>query len=47
MAVVMFFPKLVRDLIHRVAEWVGPAQPAGGGPAGAAAGGHRRTPTRA
>ena len=23
MAVVLFFPRMVRDLIHRIAEWVG------------------------
>ena len=47
MAVVIFFPRFVRDLIHRVAGVGRPAEPAGGRPAGAAADGHRRRPTRA
>ena len=37
MVVVIFFPALVRDLIHRLAEWVGRRSHAGGGAAGAAA----------
>ena len=47
MAVVIFFPRFVRDLIHRVGGVDRPAEPAGRRPAGAAAGGHRRRPTRA
>ena len=42
MAIVIFFPRLVRDLIHRAAGGDRPAEPAGGRPAGAAARGHRR-----